>query len=130
MLASLLRPKARRQQIDQTPFSYSSPLAPSDSSPWFRAAGRRGPQRARRDGYSEDEHEPELEEIDENMDQDWVGDEDEDEEDDEEDGPPEATPLLPIFSASHLGRCPTRVSSQVEPLGNLKSNVDCIVSCS
>jgi hypothetical protein len=57
----------------------------------------------RRDGDSEDENAPELEEIGENMDQDWVGDEDE--EDDEEDGPLESTPLLPIFSASHLGRC-------------------------
>ncbi|CEJ57983.1 hypothetical protein PMG11_06656 [Penicillium brasilianum] len=117
MLASLLRPKARRQQIDQTPFSYSSPLAPSDSSPWFRAAGRRGPQRARRDGYSEDEHEPELEEIDENMDQDWVGDEDEDDEDDEEDGPPESTPLLPIFSASHLDALPVyNLTHAIRPL--------------
>lgn len=107
MLASLLRPKARRQQIDQTPFSFSSPLAPSDSSPWHRAARRRGAQRARRTGDSEDERAPELEEIDEDMDQDWVGEEDE-EEDHEDDGPLESTPLLPIFSASHLGRCPTR----------------------
>jgi hypothetical protein len=106
MLASLLRPKARRQQIDQTPFSFSSPLAPSDSSPWYRAARRRGAQRARRAGDSEYEHAPELQEIDEDMDQDWVGEEDE--EDHEDDGPLESTPLLPIFSASHLGRCLTR----------------------
>lgn len=106
MLASLLRPKARRQQIDQTPFTFSSPLAPSDSSPWYRAARRRGAQRARRTGDSEDEHAPELDEIDEDMDHDWVGDEDE--EDREDDGPLESTPLLPIFSASHLGRCSNR----------------------
>jgi hypothetical protein len=37
------------------------------------------------------------------IDQNWVGEEDE--EDHEDDGPLESTPLLPIFSASYLGRC-------------------------
>lgn len=106
MLASLLRPKARRQQTDQTPFSFSSPLAPSDSSPWFRAAGRRGARRTRRGEDSDDEHAPELEDIDEDGDNDWVGEEDEDDHEDE--GPLDTTPLLPIFSASHLGRCSTQ----------------------
>lgn len=101
MLASLLLPKARRQQIiDQSPFTFSSP---GDSSPWFRAAGRRGARRVQGLGNSEDEHAPELEEIDEDMEHDWTGGEDE--EDNEDDGPLDSTPLLPIFSASHLGRC-------------------------
>lgn len=101
MLASLLRPKARRRQIiDQSPFTFSSP---GDSSPWFRAAGRRGARRVPGVGDSEDEHAPELEEIDEDMEHDWTGGEDE--EDNEDDGPLDSTPLLPIFSASHLGRC-------------------------
>ncbi|KAJ5159421.1 uncharacterized protein N7482_006425 [Penicillium canariense] len=104
MLASLLHPKARRQQIDQTPFSFSSPFAPSDSSPWFRAAGRRGARRVQRDGDSHDEHPPELEEIDEDIDEDWVREEEDEEE--EEDGPLDSTPLLPIFSASHLDALP------------------------
>ncbi|KAF3384343.1 Calcium channel YVC1 [Penicillium rolfsii] len=103
MLASLLRPKARRQQIDHTPFAFSSPLAPSDSSPWYRAAHRQGAPPARRTGDSEDEQ---REEIDEDMGQDWSGDEDEDEEDHEDDGPLESSPLLPIFSASHLDALP------------------------
>lgn len=96
MLASLLRPKARRAQTDQTPFS--SPFTPSDSSPWFRAAAQRGPRRAHGAEHSDDYMPGPLEEIDEDVDEDWTGQEDED-----DDGPGESTPLLPMFSASHLG---------------------------
>ena len=98
MLASLLRPKGRRGRIDQTPFS--SPFTPSDTSPWFRAAARRGLRRGPNANHSSEDDAPELEEIDEGMDEDWVGEEDEE---DEDDGPVESTPLLPMFSASHLG---------------------------
>lgn len=104
MLASLLRPKGRREQIDPTPFS--SPFTPSDSSPWYRAAAQRASGRAREiDHGSEDDAPDILEEIDEDVDEDWIGEEDEDGE-----GPIESTPLLPIFSASHLGMHPSRVS--------------------
>lgn len=107
MLASLLRPKARRAQVDQTPFS--SPFTPSDSSPWFRAAAQRGPRRARAIEHSDDDMPGPLEEIDEDVDEDWIGEEEEEE--DDNDGPVESTPLLPIFSASHLGSFLLRVAS-------------------
>lgn len=84
MFASLLRPKRQRGQIEQSPFS--------PPSPWFRAHNSRRVPRA--DESSDDA--PELREIDEeDIDQDW--------EEEEEDGPLESTPLLPMFSASHLG---------------------------
>lgn len=107
MLASLLRPKGRRGQIDQTPFS--SPFTPSDGSPWFRAAAQRGPRRVPAADRSSDDDAPELQDIDEDMDEDWTG-----EEEDEEDGPVESTPLLPIFSASHLGTKPNKVSGAAD----------------
>ena len=79
MFGSLLRPKLRRGQTEHSPFS---------ASPWFRAhQGRQA------DESSDDA--PELQGIDEDMDEDW---------EEEEDGPMESTPLLPMFSASHLGR--------------------------
>jgi len=98
MLASLLRPKGRRDRIDQTTFY--SPLSPSEASPWFRTVARRGPRRALDADHSSECDAPELEEIDEGVDEDWVG---EDEHEDEDDGPVESTPLLPMFSVSHLG---------------------------
>lgn len=92
MLASLLRPRAKRAQIDQSAFS--SPFT-SDNSPWFRGNTRRVPRETRGADSSDDE--PELEDIHEH----W---EREDEEvEGEEDDPIESTPLLPIFSSSHLG---------------------------
>lgn len=94
MLASLFRPKARRGQID--PAAFSSPFNP-ENSPWFRAASHRTSGRARGAGGSSDEDAPELQGVEEDMEE-WVRDED-----GEEDEPVESTPLLPIFSASHLG---------------------------
>lgn len=91
MLASLLRPRAKRAQIDQSAFS--SPFT-SDNSPWFRGNTQRVPRETRGADSSDDE--PELEDIHEH----W---EREDEEEGEEDEPIESTPLLPIFSSSHLG---------------------------
>lgn len=96
MLASLLRPKPRRAPIDETPFS--SPFTPSDhnNSPWFQAAANRG---HRRDYDTRQLHDVDEESLDEDEDGEWVR-----EENDEEDEPAmESTPLLPIFSASHLG---------------------------
>lgn len=83
MFGSLLRPKLRRGQTEQSPLSVS---------PWFRAHNH---GRVQADESSDDA--PELQGIDEDMDEDW--------EEEEEDGPLESTPLLPMFSASHLGRC-------------------------
>ncbi|KAE8375045.1 hypothetical protein BDV26DRAFT_268698 [Aspergillus bertholletiae] len=90
MLASLLRPKKRRVYAERSPFS--SPYTTRDL-PWpFLQRGS----------------EAHYEEIQENVDaqdgaHDGEGDESGDEEDD---GPFESSPLLPIFSASHLDTLP------------------------
>lgn len=86
MFASLLRPKRQRGQIEQSPFS--------TPTPGFRAAHNNSRRVPRADESSDDA--PGVREIDlEDMEQGW----------DEEagDGPLESTPLLPMFSASHLG---------------------------
>ncbi|KAJ5097899.1 hypothetical protein N7532_004900 [Penicillium argentinense] len=114
MLASLLRPRPRRNQIDQT--SFASPFNPSDSnsSPWFRAAAQRGGRRARRPTTYDA---PELqdvyeEDVDVDEDEDWR-----DEDEDEDDQPIESTPLLPIFSASVLDALPVYdITHAIRPL--------------
>ncbi|CAG7918840.1 unnamed protein product [Penicillium olsonii] len=92
MFGSLLRPKLRRGQTEHSPFS---------ASPWFRAhQGRQA------DESSDDA--PELQGIDEDMDEDW---------EEEEDGPMESTPLLPMFSASHLDALPVyNITHAIRPL--------------
>ncbi|KAJ5357050.1 hypothetical protein N7517_011659 [Penicillium concentricum] len=97
MFASLLRPKLQRGQTEQSPFS--------TPSPWFRA---HNPRRVSRADESSDASE--LQEIDEeDMNQDW--------EEEEEDGPLESTPLLPIFSASHLDALPVyNITHAIRPL--------------
>ncbi|KAJ5674375.1 uncharacterized protein N7477_004309 [Penicillium maclennaniae] len=110
MLASLLRPKGRRDHIDQTPFS--SPFTPSETSPWFRAAARRAPPRARDADHSSEDDAPELEEIDEEMAENWAG-----EEDGEDNRPVESTPLLPMFSSSDLDALPVYdITHAIRPL--------------
>ncbi|KAJ5506964.1 hypothetical protein N7453_005921 [Penicillium expansum] len=102
MFASLLRPKRHRGQVEQSPFS--------TPSPWFRTAHNNSRRVPRADESSDDA--PELQEIDEeDMDQDW------DEEEEEEDGPLESTPLLPMFSASHLDALPVyNITHAIRPL--------------
>lgn len=53
---------------------------------------------------------PELNDANENLEDTWIEEEEEPEEEEgeEEDGLLESTPLLPIFSASHLGRAACR----------------------
>ncbi|CAG8381074.1 unnamed protein product [Penicillium salamii] len=95
MFGSLLRPKLRRGQTEQSPFSVS---------PWFRAHNH---GRVQADESSDDA--PELQGIDEDMDEDW--------EEEEEDGPLESTPLLPMFSASHLDALPVyNITHAIRPL--------------
>lgn len=97
MFASLLRPKKRRGPIDQSPFS--SPFNNIHNPPWDRSAAQHGFRHARRVSDSSDGHTPERQEAHEDMEEDWV-----EEDEDEEDGDAlESTPLLPIFSTSHLG---------------------------
>lgn len=96
MLASLLRPKGKRKQADRSPFS--SPF--TGNPPWFGAATRRGPRNLHEAGEVTDENDfSGLQDIDEDIDENWTRDEDHE----EEDPLGESTPLLPIFSSSHLG---------------------------
>ncbi|KAE8393344.1 hypothetical protein BDV23DRAFT_149509 [Aspergillus alliaceus] len=89
MLASLLRPKKRRVYAERSPFS--SPYTTRDL-PW---------PFLRRDSEARYEGLQGNDDVDECADD---GEEDEDE--DEDDGPFESSPLLPIFSASHLDTLP------------------------
>ncbi|KAJ5200806.1 hypothetical protein N7491_008388 [Penicillium cf. griseofulvum] len=99
MFTSLLRPKLQRGETEQSPFS--------TPSPWFRA---HNPRRVRADESSDDA--PELQGInEEDMDQDW------EEEEEEDDQPFESTPLLPMFSASHLDALPVyNITHAIRPL--------------
>ncbi|KAJ5388830.1 hypothetical protein N7509_011371 [Penicillium cosmopolitanum] len=112
MLASLLRPKPRRTQIDESPFA--SPFTPSDhnTSPWFRAAANRG---RRRDYDAPELHDVDEESLDEDEDEDadWIQDHNEE----EDERPMESTPLLPIFSASQLDSLPVYdITHAIRPL--------------
>lgn len=95
MLSSLLRPKKGRQRVQEhSPFSsfavdQSSPLA-------ARHVARHATADFTTDNDDEDTEEDEdVEEEDENAVEEMDGEDDEDGEED--------TPLLPIFSAAHLG---------------------------
>ncbi|PWY89804.1 cation channel family transporter [Aspergillus heteromorphus CBS 117.55] len=106
MLASLLRPKKRRVYAERSPFS--SPYTTRDSPwPFFRDNGRQeGPDA----GYEEiNIHNGDIEGADTAS-----GEDDADEEDD---GPIESTPLLPIFSSSHLDTLPVYdITHAIRPL--------------
>ena len=100
MISSLLRPKRGRtaREGDRSPFS--SPYSGLRSSP---VATRRPPAEERRRAgadFDNDDATNRQDDIDEE-DEDHVDQEDEADED--EDGHGETTPLLPIFSAVHLG---------------------------
>jgi len=87
MLSSLLRPKkARRRVVEHSPFS----------SPYVE-------RRHATADFTEDDGEDEITEDEEDQDE-GEGDDEEAIEEENEDGN-EDTPLLPIFSAAHLGRC-------------------------
>jgi hypothetical protein len=102
MLSSLLRPKKARQRVEEhSPFSS---VYPDDSSP-IVARQERQVRHATAD-WTETEADDDNSEEDDNAEGEDV-DEDEDDEagdqEDDEDGE-ENTPLLPIFSAAHLGQ--------------------------
>lgn len=109
MLSSLLRPKKSRQRVaEHSPFSSPYP-EPSLSSPTVARRDRQV-RHATADWTETEADDDELTE-DERDEQDGGEDEDEeeeDEDDDDEDGD-EDTPLLPIFSAAHLGRLNLRI---------------------
>jgi hypothetical protein len=100
MLSSLLRPKKSRLVGDRSPFS--SPYTGGPTSP---EATRNGILNERRRAASDfDESEGSGEEDVVEDDEGDAREEDDGEED--EDGVGESTPLLPIFSAAHLGNAP------------------------
>ena len=106
MLSSFLRPKRGRRHANHSPFS--SPYDDRRDSPASaRTPSRNARRRPARDyDGSEHSHEDEREHDDNEEaveDGDDHDEEDEDDEDDE-DGLGESTPLLPIFSAEHLGK--------------------------
>ena len=100
MLSSLLRPKNGRRRVEQhSPFSsrfeHSSPIVERRKRLSTRHATADFTETELDDENTEEEDEDEV-----------VDDEEEDDQDDgeeDEDGQ-EETPLLPIFSAAHLGK--------------------------
>lgn len=111
MLSSLLRTKKDRRRVEQSSFSSPYPVQPQDSSPLL---SQRPIRHAAADfTETEDSITHSDEDGDEHVDQaefdedDHHGEEreeEEEEEEEEEDGEEDDTPLLPIFSAAHLGK--------------------------
>ena len=119
MLSSLLRPKKPRQRVEQhSPFSSPYP-EPDRSSP--SVARRERQIRHATADWTETEAEDEVTEDEGGGNADHVedevngedGDEEDGEEDEGEDGG-EDTPLLPIFSAAHLGTQNIVILSQAD----------------
>ena len=104
MLSSLLRPKRNRRRRESATIDssytgvHSSPVAARRSVPEERR--RVAADFDQEDSFDEGE-EADPEDIDQHDDED-----DNSEDDNDEDGQGEATPLLPIFEASHLGWFP------------------------
>ncbi|KAL7661835.1 hypothetical protein ACMYSQ_001206 [Aspergillus niger] len=105
MLASLLRPKKRRVYAERSPFS--SPYTTRDSQ--WPALQNNAPQRGPEPGYEEINGY--------NGTREGPGARSEDDTDEEDDEPIESTPLLPIFSASHLDTLPVYdITHAIRPL--------------
>lgn len=104
MLSSLLRPRKARQRVQEhSPFSSPYP-GPDTESPSY-ARQERQVRHATAD-WTETEAEDDItedEEGDVGQEEDIEGEEESDEDGDED------TPLLPIFSAAHLGKYPPRI---------------------
>ena len=104
MLSSLLRPKKGRRRVEQhSPFSSryddrSSPIAERRKRLDARHASADFTETELDDDNTEEEEGDEEEDEEQEVEQ-------ETEDDDDEDGH-EETPLLPIFSAAHLGKYP------------------------
>ncbi|EAW06802.1 ion transporter [Aspergillus clavatus NRRL 1] len=108
MLASLLRPKKRRVYADRSPFS--SPYTTRETSWPFCQDENRHPGPGA--GYDEVRDARFADEAFEDAD-----DAGEDADEDEEHRPIESTPLLPIFSASHLDALPVYdITHAIRPL--------------
>jgi hypothetical protein len=99
MLSSLLRSKKSRLIGDRSPFS-----SPYTGEPTPPLAGRHGFLNERRRA-ARDYEETEVSDNENAIEDDAEELEEEDGDDENEDGLAESTPLLPIFSAAHLGNC-------------------------
>lgn len=101
MLASLLRPKKRRVYADRSPFS---PWYTAQDSPLLPHETRVNDHRRFATGGNVRQTEPD-------------DGRDEDEDEDEAEHDPESAPLLPLFSASHLGTggldCPVQLADSI-----------------
>ena len=108
MLSSLLRPKRGRRRVEHSPFSsqinnQSSPIAARNQRLEVRHATADFTETDVDDEITETEDDGHDEEDEDEEDEDGdVGDAQGDE-DDDEDGE-EDSPLLPLFSAAHLGK--------------------------
>ncbi|KAF4634073.1 hypothetical protein G7Y89_g4042 [Cudoniella acicularis] len=111
MLSSLLRPRKARQRVqERSPFSSPFP-GPDVSSPTYarqerqvRHATADWTETEAEDENTEDEDDDDDDDDDDNEEADEEGEEGDDGEGDEDGG--SDTPLLPIFSAAHLGNYP------------------------
>lgn len=98
MLASLLRPKKRHDTVSPERSPFPSQYTPGETTPLNQdnpQQSRYGGFNGRDNGFGDDDiiEEEEFED----------GDDDQEGEVDDEDEVHESSPLLPIFSASHLG---------------------------
>lgn len=101
MLSSLLRPRKARRRTPPS-FNSSSPYAQRSSAMLRRPETTEDVRHAQAD-WTETEGEDDDSEEDNPGEDHGEAQEEEDEEDEGEDGA-SATPLLPIFSAAHLGK--------------------------
>ena len=103
MLSSLLRPKRGRRRVEHSPFSSQFN---DRSSPIVARNQRLGARHATAD-FTETDVYDDITETEDDGDIDHDGDEGEEDEedgqDDEDEDGEEESPLLPIFSAAHLG---------------------------
>jgi hypothetical protein len=119
MLSSLLRPKKPRQRVEE-PSPFSSPYPEPDRSSPTVARRERQIRHATAD-WTETEAEDENTEDDQDEEE-VIGDEDahgNGAEDGDEDGGDD-TPLLPIFSAAHLGQSYVLYPNSIRMFANMK----------
>ena len=101
MLSSLLRPGKGRRRVEQ--YSPFSSRYDDHSSPIAERRKRLDARHATADFTETELDDDNTEEEDDEEDGEQEAEEDEGDDDEDEDGH-EDTPLLPIFSAAHLGR--------------------------
>ena len=102
MLSSLLRPKKSRRRVEHSPFSSHYADQTNPSADGYHRPKARHATADFTETELDDEDTEEAEQEDDDDDNDEDEDQDQEEGDGDEDGDID-TPLLPIFSAAHLG---------------------------